>query len=292
MERNLNTKELYDENREKFDEFMRELSIETCKFDTTGIKFDSKHKVGQLHYKINKLNGNAIVVAFKDKSDRLFYFDVTNGLYLESINNELQEWISNKSNNRRYQNIDLGDKSVMVPDYWLELALMAKLEPDMYNEMYELWVYGKENYRRYTADEKRKLGLNTREDIMGPIHDDYEINHISGDTYDCAIDNLEVITSYLNKCHSRLMSEISYYHPDIVETVGEDCKNNVMHRFTSSKFKIDCNMIDEYNKDKKHKTKIKPYKDKNGKFRPRFTAEEIDNILNYFGINYDEVMGI
>lgn len=349
----LDTKALYDENRIAFAEFIKEVELSTCKFDTTGTKCDAKlddngNRVGQLHYTINKEAGKVTVVCFKDNDNKTFFFDVTNGLFLElNSKKELQEWISDKSNNRRYQAMKLKEKKVMITDYWLELALMAKLEPDKYKESYDIWVYGKENYRVWTKAEMKRAGYdvtgyNKDTAIHDYILDTYEINHIDGDTYNCKIENLEVVKSYLNKCHSRLMSEIHYYYPKIVEEIGTDCKNNVMHRFTSNLYRIDCSMIEEYNethgnayetkykdqlkeasklkrqankllnqsyvsswdKDyaakllsqaeslagvKGYETKIAPYKDMSGEFRPHFTHEQMDDILEYFNIPITEV---
>ena len=75
------------------------------------------------------------------------------------------------------------------------------------------------------------------------------------------------------------MSEVYYYHPELINTLY-DCQGHAMHQWTD-KVGISCTDINTWNSN--HNNKITAFKDKKGEFKSRFTKEEVDEMLKFFG---------
>lgn len=299
----------YDRNREIFclnyDRKIEDLSVYTRSGErldlvkeNTGLKF-----LRFAQYNGQKLGSDqSIVVKFDN-----YYFSVTDGMWLtpSGIEDVLFEWNSSKSNNRRYKKITFGDVEIMVPDYWLTLAISVKLGLKPQSDL-DNWLYGLEVYRRLTSYKEaievmpNITKAEVKSGCFGKVYETAEINHKNGDTWDSRPENLEVTTTGLNKAHSRLLSEINKYFPDIVEITGKDCQGNISHRFVNPENRISCEDILKYNNREslkwekfyskrgnnpdKYEAVIAAYVDKKGVFRPRYSLGQIKEMLRFFKI--------
>ena len=75
------------------------------------------------------------------------------------------------------------------------------------------------------------------------------------------------------------MSEVYYYHPELI-SVSYDCQGHAMHQWID-RVGVSCEQITTWNST--HEMQIFAFKDKNGKFKSRFTKEEVDEVLKFFG---------
>lgn len=203
--------------------------------------------------------------------NKLIKMDISTGRYLDTAAGE------NKANKRAYVNIN----GYMCADYNFKVVCDGLFDESLYSK-YELYRDGKKTYRFFTPAECKKLGYNVKDHMMGPCVDNTVVNHMDGDTENNASENLEVVTIGMNDAHGRLMAEIYTYYADTLVSreynVADKC-----YMYKCLGFSISCDDIERYNKEHSKKP-IKAFKDKKGEFNPRFTKEEIDNILKFLGI--------
>lgn len=199
----------------------------------------------------------------------VFYLDPVTGNYLNSNAGD------NKSNNRAYISIPLDGKKFMCPDYWAKMAcdylLRGVGDYELWRDGVSLWGVLPKNHPSWRKGET----------MMGTYTINMVINHINGNSLNCCTSNLEVVSDALNKAHSRLMSEIHYWYPDIVKEV-EDCQGNKIHYYVNG-VGVSCSMIEKWNSLHRDK-EIKAFVDKKGEFRNRFDKSDIDSMLRFFGI--------
>lgn len=236
------------------------------KYDYKKVEEDEKDERVGLRYKID-VNGRTKVVGIRDCEGSWVYIDMTNGNYINFIGDKMigyayEEHITDKSNLRRYKSIKTSIKKIMAPDYWFVIALAYRVFGfEEYKRDFKLWVHGD-----ISTDGKRRA---------------YEINHISGDSLNSALWNLEVTSRGLNNAHGRLMSEIHNYDDSLVD-VKTDCYG-IRHLKFVNGTGISCKAIEEFNS-LENGIKIKAFKDKDGKFEPRYSTVEMKKIIDHFGI--------
>lgn len=178
-----------------------------------------------------------------------------------------------KSNKRAYVSVPLNGHKFMCPDYWAKIACDYLLHGV---GDYNLW---RDGVKTWGVLPRSHPSWRKTEVMMGPYTINMVINHINGDSLDCKTSNLEVVSEALNKAHSRLMSEIHYWYPDIVKEV-EDCQGNKMHCYSDG-VGISCKQIQEWNSKNKDK-EIRAFVDKRGEFNSRFSRDIIDDMLKFF----------
>lgn len=196
--------------------------------------------------------------------------DASIGLYLYT------EAGHNKSNKRQYLNIN----GWMCPAYVFRVVfegLTSKIPQHI--ERYKKYENGIYEYRELTKKEKIYDNCDVKSRIYAPTFNRSVINHKNGDTMDNSDTNLEVVSYNDNNIHSRFMSEVYYYHPELI-SVSYDCQGHAMHQWTD-KVGISCTDINTWNSN--HNNKITAFKDKKGEFKSRFTKEEVDEMLKFFG---------
>ena len=222
----------------------------------------------------SKENGNLVKfdnMYILQLDSKLIKMDISTGRYLDTNAG------NNKANKRAHVNIN----GYMCADYNFKVVCDGLFEESLYSK-YKLYRDGKKTYRLFTPAECKKLGYKVSDHMIGPCVDNTVVNHKDGDTENNTSDNLEVVTIGMNDAHGRLMAEIYTYYADTLVSreynVADKC-----YMYKCLGFSISCNDIERYNSiNTKHP--ILAFKDKKEEFRPRFTKEEIDNILEFLGI--------
>lgn len=182
--------------------------------------------------------------------------------------------VGNRYDSRSYVKVKTESKAIMVPNYWIIIAVSGLLLGD---SRYKEWKNGRPTWGHLPKTDPR---YSKQETICGPYVEEMVINHINGDASLCDLENLEVASSAENGAHARLMKEINFYHPDLVEC-SLDGKGNRTYKYTGKA--ISCKDIEKWNSIKE-KFKIQGFKDKKGEFRPRLSKEQIDLIVAFFGL--------
>lgn len=212
---------------------------------------------------IYRLHNNAIDVSLSSDTGLYLYTDAGHG----------------KSNRRQYISIN----GWMCPAYVFRVVFEG-LTSDIpqHIERYQKYNHGIYEYRELTKEEKIYDGCDTKSKIYAPTFSRSVINHINGDTMDNSDDNLEVVSYSDNNKHSRFMSEVCYYYPDLF-IVEYDCQQHAMHRWVD-KVGITCSQINTYNKhaNETKRPVIKSYKNKKDTFESHYTKDEVDYMLRFF----------
>lgn len=219
----------------------------------------SYNKESFINYMEDKLSSGLVsiddkFIAVKDNnSNKLnFVIDRQDGSYVGSTAGK------NKSNGRSYINVDLGNGSIMLANYWVVAYLKYREDEGLVED----WVNG--------AD----------------------INHINGDTQYNNPENLEIVSKSINMIHSRLMSDIHKFYPNIV-TEDEDCQGNKKHKFIGVKG-ISGKQIQRWNETHSKEEQLTAKVSKTGVFRCGYTKHFIDQIITKFKLDdyYDFEGGV
>lgn len=180
----------------------------------------------------------------------------------------------NRYDKRSYIKVKTAEKNLMVPNYWILLGVSGVLFGDT---RYKEWRDGRPTWGPLPKTDPR---YSRTETMCGPYNEETVINHINGDASLCDLNNLEIVTSAENGAHARLMKEINFYHPDLVEC-SLDGKGNRTYKYKGKA--ISCKDIEKWNNIKGN-FKIQGFKDKKGEFRPRLSREQIYKIIVFFGL--------
>ena len=203
--------------------------------------------------------------------NKLIRMNIATGRYLGTAAG------NNKANKRAYVDIN----GYMCADYNFKVVCDGLFDESLYSK-YKLYRDGKKTYRLFTSAECKKKGYKVSDHMMGPCVDNTVVNHKDGDTENNLSDNLEVVTIGMNDAHGRLMAEIYTYYADTLISREYNAADKC-YMYKCLGFSISCDDIERYNSiNTKHP--IKAFKDKKGEFTPRFTKDEIDNILKFLGI--------
>lgn len=168
----------------------------------------------------------------------------------------------NKSNRRSYTGLLLDDGDVRTLANYDILVAVEGILIEEHRDRYELFRDGLTTYNGH------------------PRHVRCLVNHINGDSLDDRSENLEVVSAGMNNAHSRLMAEVHYYFPHLVNEMV-DCQGNKMHSWVDG-VGISCDNIQKWNR-LHPECIIKAFKDKKGSWTPRMSYEQILEILIYFG---------
>lgn len=180
----------------------------------------------------------------------------------------------NRYDSRSYVKVKTESKAIMVPNYWIIIAVSGLLLGD---PKYKEWRDGRPTWGPLPKNDPR---YSRTETMCGPYNEETVINHINGDASLCDLENLEIVSSAENNTHARLMKEINFYHPDLVEC-SLDGKGNRTYKYTRKS--ISCKDIEKWNNIKGN-FKIQGFKDKKGEFKPRLSKEQIDLIIAFFNL--------
>lgn len=218
------------------------------------------------------INLDGLDILADENGNIVFHQDCVTGSYIGTSAG------SDKSNKRSYVNVPLpSNRKFMCPDYW------AKIACDYILRGTGDFIIWRDGIHTWGEIPKGHPSWRPKEKMFGPYVIDTVINHINGNSLDPRSKNLEVVSNALNTAHARLMSEIHYWYPDIVEEV-EDCQGNKMHIYSDG-VGISCSKIEDWNK--KHKDlEIRAFKDKKGEFRSRFTLQQMNDMLDFFGVEH------
>lgn len=180
----------------------------------------------------------------------------------------------NRYDRRSYVKVKTAEKNLMVPNYWILLGVSGILFSDA---RYREWRDGRPTWGPVPKTDPH---YSKTETMCGPYNEEMVINHINGDAGLCELNNLEVASSTENNAHARLMKEIHFYYPDLVECSldGKGCNT---YRYTGKA--ISCKDIARWN-NIKGQVKIEGFKDRKGEFRPRLSKEQVYKIVVFFGL--------
>ena len=203
--------------------------------------------------------------------NKLIRMNIATGRYLGTAAG------NNKANKRAYVDIN----GYMCADYNFKVVCDGLFDESLYSK-YKLYRDGKKTYRLFTSAECKKKGYKVSDHMMGPCVDNTVVNHKDGDTENNLSDNLEVVTIGMNDAHGRLMAEIYTYYADTLISREYNAADKC-YMYKCLGFSISCDDIERYNSiNTKHP--IKAFRDNLGEFTPRFTKDEIDNILKFLGV--------